>query len=288
MDQEEYLELQLSYPAGSVIELRYMDGEPFMPAGLRGIVQGIGSNGQILMQWENGSTLSLRESSDSFFIVESEEKKAVSIEKLLQTYEAAFISEDENLIYETIDRLRNAGMSTDKIRKKNDELLQKKRARKIELGLSDDDENMIGILDHLQEILHPELEETEKNISVILVRPMEEPKVIKIKDTMHDKEELVGGEISAIYPFDPNVAIIANLNAKMYGADLNRSIFDPVSGKLLDIISGDFFIACADPVTESLMDLTEEMQEKYLKLFAEPERFQWENGRLVPHKVYVD
>ena len=287
MDEEEKREILLDYPVGTVIELRSMYGEPFMRSGLRGTVQGVGSKGQILMEWDNGSRLSLRREKDSFFIVEDEAKRKVSAQNLMLTYEAAYMKEDVNLLFETINRLQDAGVTSDQIRRKNEELRQKKIQEKLEKGIGIGDEKLAGFAAFLQEIFEPEKNETEDYVSVIQVKVMEPPKIVRIKNTNEAKEELVGGTIEAIYPFDPNVAIVANYNAKINGEDMNRSLIDPVTGETIDVLAGDFFIACVDPVTQSLTDLDQKTEKKYFRLFEKPERFFFQNGRLTSQKMSV-
>lgn len=50
---------------------------------------------------------------------------------------------------------------------------------------------------------------TEK-MKVLVVRPMEMPEVQEIDHTLSAMQELVGGTIQAVYPFDDPVALICN------------------------------------------------------------------------------
>lgn len=47
-------------------------------------------------------------------------------------------------------------------------------------------------------------------MKVLVVRPMELPAVQEIDHTLSAMQELVGGTIQAVYPFDDPVALIAN------------------------------------------------------------------------------
>lgn len=62
--------LQQIYPAGTLIKLEKMEGEPHMYSGLRGIVSFIDDAGQIHMSWDNGSSLALNPGVDSFEKIE--------------------------------------------------------------------------------------------------------------------------------------------------------------------------------------------------------------------------
>ena len=53
------------YPAGSQIELDYMN-EQGMPPGLKGIVKSVDDAGQLHMVWENGRFLALVPGADRF------------------------------------------------------------------------------------------------------------------------------------------------------------------------------------------------------------------------------
>ena len=58
--------LKKLYPIGTRIVLRYMQGEPQMPTGLKGTVQYIDDIGQIHVNWDNGRSLAINVKYDSF------------------------------------------------------------------------------------------------------------------------------------------------------------------------------------------------------------------------------
>ena len=61
--------LKKQYPKGTVIRLCSMNNEPDMPEGLVGHVTFVDDIGQIHMAWENGRSLPLVASEDSFQVV---------------------------------------------------------------------------------------------------------------------------------------------------------------------------------------------------------------------------
>ena len=71
-NKEELQRLRERYRLGIVLELTVEMGDPYrpLPAGLRGKCCGVDDAGQLLMVWNNGSTLSLIPGVDSFRIVE--------------------------------------------------------------------------------------------------------------------------------------------------------------------------------------------------------------------------
>lgn len=68
-------QLRKRYPAGTRICLDEMDGEPQMPAGLKGTVYHVDDAGQIQLEWENGSTLALVPRVDRFHTIGGPEKR---------------------------------------------------------------------------------------------------------------------------------------------------------------------------------------------------------------------
>ena len=67
--------LKQRYQPGTKLCLDHMDGEPQMPAGLKGEVCCVDDAGQIHVQWENGSTLALNTEVDQFHKQGTPEKK---------------------------------------------------------------------------------------------------------------------------------------------------------------------------------------------------------------------
>ena len=66
--------LMQAYPAGSRVELIGLcNNEPGMPGGLRGTVIGVDDWPALLMEWDNGRTLSLLPGEDSFRKLAAEE-----------------------------------------------------------------------------------------------------------------------------------------------------------------------------------------------------------------------
>lgn len=59
-------DLRKRYPQGTRVYLESMEGEPQMPSGLMGVVDGVDDIGQIFVDWENGSALALQPGLDRF------------------------------------------------------------------------------------------------------------------------------------------------------------------------------------------------------------------------------
>lgn len=63
-------------------------------------------------------------------------------------------------------------------------------------------------------------------MKVLVVRPMEMPEVQEIDHTLSAMQELVGGTIQAVYPFDDPVALVCNDEGKLLGLPWNRTLTD--------------------------------------------------------------
>ena len=112
--------------------------------------------------------------------------------------------------------------------------------------------------------------DTTDTIRVLFVEPMEKPKLINIEHTLESLQNLVGGNIEALYPWDDEVAVISCDEAKMNGSLANRCLEDE-DNNVYDIICGNFLIT---GLTETdFGGLSDEMAEKYTAKFAHPEMF---------------
>ena len=77
-------------------------------------------------------------------------------------------------------------------------------------------------------------------------------------------QEIVGGHIEAIYPYEEQVAVIANEEGKLLGLPYNRPLLDE-HGVPYDIICGTFFLAGLG--REIFTSLTEDQIHRYKELF---------------------
>lgn len=73
--QKEVARIRTLYPVGTRVELIEMDDPYFHPhPGEQGTVQGVDDMGQIMMRWDNGSSLSLVPGYDKFKIAKEVRK----------------------------------------------------------------------------------------------------------------------------------------------------------------------------------------------------------------------
>ena len=102
---------------------------------------------------------------------------------------------------------------------------------------------------------------------VLVVRPDQNPVVTEIGESLEAMQAVVGGYIQTVYPWKDEVALVCHEEGKVLGLPLNRLVIDE-KGRILDYISGTFFIVGAPTDTDNFQSLPEEMIEKYKYLFG--------------------
>lgn len=107
-------------------------------------------------------------------------------------------------------------------------------------------------------------------MKVLFVRHNKWPEIVEFEPELEAMQEYVGGKIQAVYPFDDPVAVICNDEGKLLGLLPNRELRNQ-DGEIYDIIYGDFFVAGCGK--EEFCDLSDEMIEKYTKVFGGPRMF---------------
>lgn len=111
--------------------------------------------------------------------------------------------------------------------------------------------------------------EKEDTIRVVFLEPGKLARVADIDSSLEGLQKTVDGWIEAVYPFEEEVCIVCNEEGKLIGMPLNRAI--RYDGQITDIIAGPCFICSCDKA--NFGSLTEEQQQKYLKMFKYPEHF---------------
>ena len=119
-------------------------------------------------------------------------------------------------------------------------------------------------------------------LDVLLIEPMKPPKAVKIADTLEALQEAVGGLIEPFNFTDDPVVIVCNEEGKVTGLPLNRAIVD-AQGEMIEIMAGNFLIM--GDGEENFESLSDDMCEKYSKLFEKPEKFYNLAGQIVVQKV---
>ena len=122
---------------------------------------------------------------------------------------------------------------------------------------------------------------------VLVVKPEHRPEVREIEGSLKSMQEIVGGLIQPVYPFDEPVALVCNDEGKLVNLPANRGLRDK-DGQIYDIVCGTFFLCGAPADSDHFTSLTPEQIERYEELFHTPEMFWGMDGRIVCLPLEVD
>lgn len=123
-------------------------------------------------------------------------------------------------------------------------------------------------------------------IKVLLVEPLEEPRIVMVEHTLDNLQNLVDGYIQAVYPWEDPVALICNEEGIALRLPLNRMLRDD-TGEVYDIIHGTFFITGLSH--DNFSSISDKMAEKYRKMFRYRELYmQTEDGHVYCFKIGSD
>ncbi len=123
-----------------------------------------------------------------------------------------------------------------------------------------------------------------EEIRVLLIEPMEKPRLVTVDHSLENLQKLVDGYIQAVYPFSDYVAVVCDEDAIANGKAPNRLLMDE-AGIPYDILKGTFFVCGIN--TQDFCSISDELAEKYTERFRWPEMFfrtvddhvVWVNGK---------
>ena len=105
-------------------------------------------------------------------------------------------------------------------------------------------------------------------MKVIIIKPFTQPYIKEIKNDLRSMQEIVGGYIEVIYPFDnPEIALICNEEGKLEGLTPNRFLLNRNNG-VCDFICGDFFLCYAPADSENFESMPDNLIQKYIEKFS--------------------
>ena len=122
---------------------------------------------------------------------------------------------------------------------------------------------------------------------ILVVEPERKPEVREIDGSLKSMQEIVGGLIQPVYPFDDTVVLVCNDEGKLMNLPANRGLRDK-DGQIYDIVCGTFFLCAAPANSDHFTSLTLEQIERYEELFHTPEMFWGMDGRIVCLPLEVD
>ena len=79
-DRNKVQRIKAQYPAGTRVRLNHMDDPQAVPAGTEGTVLMVDDAGQLVMQWDNGRSLSLIPGEDAFSVIHQTRKEETTME----------------------------------------------------------------------------------------------------------------------------------------------------------------------------------------------------------------
>lgn len=121
-----------------------------------------------------------------------------------------------------------------------------------------------------------------EKMAVLVVEPGMSPYVKEIDSGLKSLQTEVGGWIEAVYPFDEEVALICNEEAKLYGLPLNRALVNE-DGEMYDIIAGTFLVVGLG--AEDFCSLSNEYIKKFSDRFKKPEKFKERRGKIIMQRI---
>ena len=122
---------------------------------------------------------------------------------------------------------------------------------------------------------------------ILVVEPERRPEIREIDGSLRSMQEVVGGWIQALFPFDEPLALVCNDEGKLMNLPANRGLRDK-NGQIYDIVCGTFFLCGAPSDSDHFTSLTTEQIERYRERFHTPEIFWGMDGRIVCLPLEVD
>lgn len=110
-------------------------------------------------------------------------------------------------------------------------------------------------------------------MKVLRIQPKKYPEVIEIDGSLESLQKEVAGLIQSVYPWDDPVALICNEKGKLAEdsfSNCNRVLHNEI-GIPYDIVVGTFLIVGL--TEDDFGDLSQELIQRYEKLFHNPEEF---------------
>lgn len=104
-------------------------------------------------------------------------------------------------------------------------------------------------------------------MKILIVEPGKHPRIEEITGSLKSMQEIVGGYIQAIYPFDDPIALVCDEEGLFKGTKWNRRISKDCA------IKGPFFLCGLDE--EDFADLPDALVDQYIQRFWEPEEFEF-------------
>lgn len=118
---------------------------------------------------------------------------------------------------------------------------------------------------------------SDNPMRILVVEPAKDPYVKEIDGSLQSMQELVGGYIETVFPFeDPETILVCNEEGKLQNLPENRFLRDS-QGRPYDLIRGTFFFAGVNDA--DLCSLTDKQIQTYTQLYRREKLFVMKRGR---------
>lgn len=94
-----------------------------------------------------------------------------------------------------------------------------------------------------------------------------EPRECIIDGSLESMQEVVGGNIEVLTPFNDDVVLVCNEEGALLNLPFNRMTYNPEIG-FQHMIYGNFFLCCCSDDCESLVSLNDDLISKYTEMFS--------------------
>ena len=122
-------------------------------------------------------------------------------------------------------------------------------------------------------------------MTVLIVESNKEAYEAEIGTGLESLQQVVGGNIQALYPYEEPVALICHEEGKILGLPLNRALYDDY-GEMYDIVAGSFILCGLSD--DNFASLSPEDMTKFRARFQAPEEFAKINGKIVAIKMELE
>lgn len=120
-------------------------------------------------------------------------------------------------------------------------------------------------------------------IRMLEIAPLKAPRLIEVEHTLENLQELVGGTVQAVYPWEDRCCILCDDDGKFKGYPANRILVDE-DGNPYDVVVGTFYICGLS--REDFASLPDDLAEKYTERFRYPEMFMKNgNGHVIMFRL---
>lgn len=109
-----------------------------------------------------------------------------------------------------------------------------------------------------------------ERMKILLVEPMNVPRLIEINHDLDTMQKLVGGTIACTYPWEDLVGLVHADDGIALGYPPNRMLRDE-NGEVYDIVPGTFFICGL--TSNDFGSISDELAAKFSELFRYPEMY---------------